>query len=96
MSRIKPEQIWNEERLEWIRLTPAQRWARQAEMWAAYLALGGSLDPEPDPQSPFWSEEELREFAAKQFSPEMQAKWEDAQRKVIRGEEVDLDELLNR
>ncbi len=28
--------------------------------WAAYLALGGSLDPEPDTQSPFFDADEWR------------------------------------
>ena len=28
-----------------------------------YLALGGSLDPEVDTQSPFWSHEEYETFA---------------------------------
>ena len=31
--------------------------------WANYMELGGSLDPHADTQSPFWSREELAEFA---------------------------------
>jgi hypothetical protein len=39
---------------EWWSLTPAQRSAESQELWATFLALGGSLDPEPDWQSPFY------------------------------------------
>ena len=39
---------------EWYRMSPAERWAESGRLWAAYLALGGSLDPEPDTQSPFF------------------------------------------
>ena len=38
---------------EWFRLTPLERWRETAKLWAQYLAQGGSLDPEPDSQSPF-------------------------------------------
>jgi hypothetical protein len=38
---------------EWYRLTPQQRWRETEKLWAQYLAQGGSLDPEPDSQSPF-------------------------------------------
>jgi len=39
---------------EWYRLTPAQRWHESEKLWRVYLALGGSLDPEPDTHSPFF------------------------------------------
>ena len=38
---------------EWYRLTPQERWRESEKLWAQYLAMGGSLDPEPDSQSPF-------------------------------------------
>src|SRR3990172_2263946 len=44
---IRPEDI------EWWSLTPAQRLSESEKLWATYLGLGGSLDPEPDTQSPF-------------------------------------------
>lgn len=47
------EGIYEPEWLEWFRLTPEERWARSTEMWEEYVRSGGSLDPEPDPQSPF-------------------------------------------
>jgi hypothetical protein len=44
--------------LEWFALTPQQRWAETEKLWAHYLAIGGTLDPEPDTQSPFFDPEE--------------------------------------
>lgn len=37
--------------------TPAERFEESAKLFANYLALGGSLDPEPDLQSPFYDPE---------------------------------------
>jgi hypothetical protein len=53
-SMIQPEQLVGGEWAEWYRLTPVQRWLESEKLWQAYLALGGSLDPEPDTQSPFF------------------------------------------
>lgn len=50
---IQPEDIVSDEWAEWYRLSPAQRWAQTQQLWTVYLSLGGSLDPEPDTQSPF-------------------------------------------
>jgi hypothetical protein len=38
---------------EWYALTPLERWRETEKLWAFYLSVGGSLDPEPDSQSPF-------------------------------------------
>jgi len=38
---------------EWYRLTPLERWRESEKLWEFYLAVGGSLDAEPDSQSPF-------------------------------------------
>jgi hypothetical protein len=51
---ISAEELVGEEWAEWYRLTPAQRWTETSRLWQTYLALGGSLDPEPDTQSPFF------------------------------------------
>lgn len=51
---IQPEQLVADEWAEWYRLTPVQRWLESEKLWQTYLALGGSLDPEPDTQSPFF------------------------------------------
>lgn len=49
---------------EWYALTPAERLEASSRLWLTYLQLGGSLDPEPDSQSPFYSEDERRAFAS--------------------------------
>ncbi|MDP2922833.1 MAG: hypothetical protein Q8O30_03820 [Candidatus Omnitrophota bacterium] len=43
-----------DEEKEWISITPRQRILETTKLWQLYLALGGSLDTEPDPQSPFY------------------------------------------
>jgi hypothetical protein len=50
--------------LEWWMLTPARRFAESERLWATYLALGGSLEPEPDWQSPFYFPDTPRARAA--------------------------------
>ncbi len=47
--QIDPADEWQ----EWYLLTPLERWHETTKLWAQYLAQGGSLDPEPDSQSPF-------------------------------------------
>ena len=39
--------------VEWYRLTPQERWEESKKIWLFFLQVGGSLDPEPDSQSPF-------------------------------------------
>ena len=63
MKLIQPADYEGEEWAEWMALSPAERWRRTEQLWAIYLALGGSLDPEPDPQSPFFDEQSWRESA---------------------------------
>lgn len=60
---INPETCVEPEWLDWYRKSPIERLYATSEAWENYLALGGSLAPDPDPQSPFWSREELAEFA---------------------------------
>ena len=62
-SRIDPESIYPPDFVELIYLTPAERFERTAELWEWYLACGGSLEPDPDPQSPFFDREAFREDA---------------------------------
>jgi hypothetical protein len=45
---------------DWYELTPEERWAESMKLWQQYLAMGGSLAPDPDPQSPFFDAEEWR------------------------------------
>lgn len=63
-TSVQPEDVTSGEWAEWYRLTPAQRWARSAQLWAIYLELGGSLEPEPDTQSPFFDASARRAVAA--------------------------------
>jgi len=42
-----------DEWLEWYRLTPEERWQESQKLWQFYLSSGGTLDSEPDSQSPF-------------------------------------------
>ncbi|MBE0545170.1 MAG: hypothetical protein IH623_27855 [Verrucomicrobia bacterium] len=63
---IQPEQLVGDEWAEWYRLTPAQRWLESEKLWQTYLALGGSLDPEPDTQSPFFDARESKPASTKQ------------------------------
>lgn len=43
----------DDEWLDWYKLSPAERWRESQKLWAFYLSIGGSLDPEPDSESPF-------------------------------------------
>jgi hypothetical protein len=42
-----------EEVLEWYFLSPQERWQESLRLWETFRLLGGSLDREPDSQSPF-------------------------------------------
>jgi len=61
---IRAEDLVGGEYAEWYRLTPAERWRESGKLWAAFLEMGGSLDPEPDTQSPFFDAHAPREGAA--------------------------------
>ena len=43
---------------EWLDLSPLERFRRSEELFEQYLAMGGTLDPDPDPASPFYSEQD--------------------------------------
>jgi len=55
---ITPEELVGEEWAEWYRLSPQERWQESKKLWQVYLYLGGSLDPQPDTQSPFFDPKE--------------------------------------
>ena len=63
---IQPDELVGGEWAEWYRLTPVQRWLESEKLWQTYLALGGSLDPEPDTQSPFFDPKDAVQSLAKQ------------------------------
>ena len=45
----------DEETLEWYSLSEAERFAESQKLWEVFLLLGGSCEPEPDTQSPFYA-----------------------------------------
>lgn len=51
---ISPEELVGEEWASWYRLSPVERWRESEKLWPVYFHLGGSLDTEPDTQSPFF------------------------------------------
>lgn len=51
---IPVEDVCEDEWAEWYALTPQERWQRSQALWPAFLELGGSLDPEPDTDGPFF------------------------------------------
>ena len=61
---IQVEDLHGPEWAEWYRMTPQQRWEESSQLWLIYLEMGGSLDPEPDTQSPFFDESDWRELFA--------------------------------
>ena len=64
VDRLSAEDIAGEEWAAWYALSPAERFLESMKLWENYLALGGSLEPEPDTQSPFFDAEEWRANAA--------------------------------
>lgn len=52
---MKKEIVESDEWLAWYRMTPAERWRESEKLWSYFLTAGGSLDREPDSQSPFSS-----------------------------------------
>lgn len=49
--------------VDWMTLTPTKRWEASRQLFQHYVRMGGTLDPDPDPQSPFWSRDDCRRFA---------------------------------
>jgi hypothetical protein len=61
---IRAEDLVGPEWAEWYAMTPAERMRESGKLWATFLALGGSLVPEPDTQSPFFDAQAPRERTA--------------------------------
>lgn len=57
MSEEVFRELCEPEWLDWYALSPVERWNRSQELWNHYLQIGGSLEPEPDTQSPFFDEQ---------------------------------------
>jgi len=58
--RQQAEDLVGAEWAEWYFMTPQERWDESMKLWDIFLEMGGSLDPEPDTQSPFFDAEEWR------------------------------------
>jgi hypothetical protein len=63
-AEILPEDLCGHEWAEWYRMTPRQRWNASLLLWEQFILLGGSLDPEPDTQSPFFDPDEWSEISS--------------------------------
>jgi hypothetical protein len=46
---------------EWLELTPIERFRQSEKLFAQYLVMGGNLDPDPDPTSPFYDPKDYAE-----------------------------------
>ena len=53
-SILKKSTEFIDEDREWLNITPRERMLETTKLWQLYLSLGGSLDPEPNSQSPFY------------------------------------------
>jgi hypothetical protein len=62
--KLRAEDVVGEEWADWYRLSPSERWAESMKLWDTYLAMGGSLEPEPNTESPFFDPVEWRANAA--------------------------------
>jgi hypothetical protein len=63
VKRLRADEIAGDEWDAVYALSPAECFLESAKLWETHLALGGSLEPEPDTQSPFFNPEEWRENA---------------------------------
>ncbi len=54
---INIEDVCDPQWAEWYMMTPQERWEETEKLWSVYLMLGGSLEPEPDTESPFFDAE---------------------------------------
>jgi hypothetical protein len=64
--RERAEALLEPEQVHWLALSMDERLAALDDIFKDYQRLGGSLEPDADPQSPFWSREELQSFARSQ------------------------------
>jgi hypothetical protein len=46
--------------IDWYQLSPQQRWQETTRLWQTFHILGGTLDPEPDTESPFFDAKSWR------------------------------------
>jgi len=51
---LSESDIINEEVFDWYTMSPIERFIESQKLWDNFILLGGSFDPEPDSQSPFY------------------------------------------
>ena len=44
----------DQEVMEWYALSPAERFAESQKLWEVFLLFGGTCEPKPDTESPFY------------------------------------------
>lgn len=81
MDRIDLIKLVGERWAEWYAMTPQERFQQSMKLWDSYVQLGGTLAPEPDPQSPFFEPEEWREVYA-DGKPRFHVVWSGGTRKL--------------
>lgn len=62
--KLDPEEIVGAEWWAWAQLTPEERFSQMELIWNDCIALGMSLDAEPDTQSPFYDPNEQCSLAS--------------------------------
>jgi hypothetical protein len=50
---VEPEDLYEPELAEWVRMTPEERWNESARLWAHSVAMGGSLESRARYAKPF-------------------------------------------
>ena len=66
---------------EWLDLTPIERFRESEKIFAQYLAMGGSLDPDPDPTSPFY---DANDYAERGCYSDWSRPWKQADLHLLR------------
>jgi len=67
----------------WYQLSMLERWRVTEKLWQYYLSAGGSLDPEPDPQSPFYFGEDV-DRTPPERQPDVRSVWRGQMRKRLK------------
>ena len=45
--------VFNEETIDWYRMSPMERFIESQKLWNVFILFKGSYEPESDTQSPF-------------------------------------------
>ena len=73
----------------WYALSPQSRWRETQKLWEFYQKTGGSLDPEPDYQSPFRDGSGEKQMPGrKETIVRYKRAWEQRERERVRANEL--------